>query len=80
MTSTRQGCDTGQVLVVHRAVRRGFAELPVMIRSVRDGDVPHAHRVEVRAGDLLDCVCAHHTAMDELASGAALRQLVETGG
>jgi hemerythrin-like domain-containing protein len=66
MTSVELGCDTQEMILVHRVFRRGFAELPGMIRSVVDGDVPRALRVAAYAHDLVDSLLTHQRAEEAL--------------
>lgn len=66
MTSVELGCDTDEMVMVHRVFRRGFAELPAMIRGVVDGDVPRALRVAAHARDLVEGLLTHRRAEDAL--------------
>jgi hemerythrin-like domain-containing protein len=62
----RPGCDTSEMLIVHRLFRRLFGEAPDLLRSVPDGDTERVQRV----GDHLLLIArglhGHHTTEDTL--------------
>jgi hemerythrin-like domain-containing protein len=64
--SRQQGCDTHQMVVVHRAFRRELRLLPRIVRAVRDGDRDRATIVAAHARDLLDALKHHHEGEDAL--------------
>jgi hypothetical protein len=61
-----RGCDTGDILIVHRIFRWGYRELPVLVRTVRPGDTARAATV-ADAVEMLDRgLHVHHEGEDEL--------------
>lgn len=65
MTDDR-GCDTGDILIVHRIFRWGYRELPELVRAVAPGDTERAATV-ADAVEMLDRgLRVHHEGEDEL--------------
>lgn len=60
------GCETHDMVVVHRVFRREFALLPRMVRAVVPGDIEQAAVVETHAREMTAMLHHHHTAEDEL--------------
>ncbi len=62
----RPGCDTSEMLVVHRLFRRVFGEAPGLVRGVADGDVERIRHI----GDHLLLITrglhGHHSTEDTL--------------
>jgi hemerythrin-like domain-containing protein len=65
VTSTA-GIDTREMIVVHTAFRREFAQAPALIRSVTPGDRERASRVADHLQLMLDMLHHHHTGEDRL--------------
>jgi len=69
MTSTSgaaQRPDINEMRVIHRVFRREFAQLPALIRGVRDGDTERAAVVADHATRVLTFLGIHHQGEDEL--------------
>lgn len=60
------GCDTHDMVVVHRVFRREFGLLPSMVAAVADGDVARAGVVGAHAGEMISALDHHHRGEDEL--------------
>ncbi|MGX5694659.1 hemerythrin domain-containing protein [Agromyces soli] len=61
-----RGCDTGDILIVHRIFRWGYRELPALVRAVPPGDTARAATV-ADAVEMLDRgLHVHHEGEDEL--------------
>ena len=58
--------DTFEMVVVHRAFRRGFTGLPALVRAVPAGDVARAAVVLGHLRELADSLHHHHSAEDEM--------------
>lgn len=65
-TDTSPGCETHDMVVVHRVFRREFALLPRMVRAVGPGDVDQARVVAAHAREMTEMLHHHHTAEDDL--------------
>ncbi|WP_202879193.1 hemerythrin domain-containing protein [Nocardioides cynanchi] len=65
-TNALPGCDTHDMVVVHRVFRREFALLPRMVRAVPDGDVARAAVIATHAREMTSLLHHHHTAEDEM--------------
>lgn len=59
------GCDTQDMVVVHRMFRRLFAEGPSLVRTVRAGDDAHRRFVVDHLLQLCGALHHHHRAEDE---------------
>ncbi len=64
--SREEGCDTHEMVVVHRAFRREFRLLPRIVRAVAIDDCDRAGTVAAHARDLLDALQHHHEGEDAL--------------
>jgi hemerythrin-like domain-containing protein len=64
--SRQQGCDTQDMVVVHRAFRREFRLLPRLVRTVPAGDCDRAGVVAAHARNVLDALQHHHEGEDAL--------------
>lgn len=60
----RRGCDTSDLIQVHRIFRWLYAELPGLIRAVADGDVPRASVVADYARIDFFALHLHHETED----------------
>jgi hemerythrin-like domain-containing protein len=58
--------DTRDMLVVHRAFRREFAELGDLVAAVPDGDVPRARVVGEHVVAMTSMLQSHHASEDEV--------------
>jgi iron-sulfur cluster repair protein YtfE (RIC family) len=65
-TGTGAAVDTWVMVLIHRVFRRGFRELPVLIRGVADGDTARAAIVGGHLADLTTMLHHHHTGEDDL--------------
>ena len=65
-TTTSSGCETHDMVVVHRAFRREFALLPRMVRAVSPGDLTQRGVICTHAREMTAMLHHHHTAEDEL--------------
>jgi hemerythrin-like domain-containing protein len=65
-TQNAPGCETHDMVVVHRVFRREFALLPRMVRAVAPGDLAQAGVVVAHAREMTAMLHHHHTAEDEL--------------
>ncbi len=65
-TTTSSGCETNDMVVVHRAFRREFALLPRMVRAVSPGDLTQRGVICTHAREMTAMLHHHHTAEDEL--------------
>jgi len=65
-TQNTPGCETHDMVVVHRVFRREFALLPRMVRAVAPGDVGQAGVVVAHAREMTAMLHHHHTAEDVL--------------
>jgi hemerythrin-like domain-containing protein len=63
---TSPGCETHDMVVVHRVFRRELALLPRMVRAVAPGDLAQAGVVVAHAQEMTSMLHHHHTAEDEL--------------
>jgi len=63
---TTPGCDTHDMVVVHRAFRREFALLPRMVRAVPPGDFAQVGVICTHAREMITMLHHHHTGEDEL--------------
>lgn len=71
--------DTGEMLVIHTALRREFALLPAAIGTVKTGDRTRARKVAAHTRLLLAFLHAHHDSEDRLLWPLLLQRLsVET--
>jgi hemerythrin-like domain-containing protein len=71
--TTRQGSaemttvtDTRDMVLVHRVFRRELRLLPLMVRSVPDGNIAAAGRVGQHAREMIDVLHHHHQHEDDL--------------
>lgn len=62
----RPGCDTAEMLLVHRLFRRSFGEAPDLVRAVRDGDVARSQAVGEHLLLLARSLHGHHETEDTL--------------
>jgi hemerythrin-like domain-containing protein len=58
--------DTREMVCVHSAFRREFAEAPALVRSVGEGDRRHAATVGAHLQLLLELLGSHHDGEDRL--------------
>lgn len=58
--------DTGEMLVIHTALRREFALLPAVVGAVMAGDRPRAREVAAHTRLTLAFLHAHHDSEDRL--------------
>ena len=65
-TGAEPGCETHDMVVVHRVFRREFALLPRMVRAVAPGDREQATVVTTHAREMTAMLHHHHTSEDEL--------------
>ena len=66
ITQNAPGCETHDMVVVHRVFRREFALLPRMVRAVAPGELEQAGVVVAHAREMTAMLHHHHTAEDEL--------------
>ena len=64
-TSDRTGCDTEDMVVVHRMFRRLFRDGPVLVGNVRPGDDEHRRAVVDHLLQLNAALHNHHRTEDE---------------
>jgi hemerythrin-like domain-containing protein len=64
--ASQPGCDTHEMVVVHRVFRREFDLLPRMVRAVPAGDRERVAIVAAHAGELLVALQHHHEGEDAL--------------
>jgi hemerythrin-like domain-containing protein len=64
MTTGSDYIDTGDMLLIHRVIRREIGRLPGLIRAARDP--VRAARIAAHASEMLDFLHTHHTGEDEL--------------
>jgi hemerythrin-like domain-containing protein len=60
------GCDTGDMIMIHRVFRREFTALPRWVTAVPDGDLVRAGVVGDHVDLLLTFLHHHHEGEDEL--------------
>jgi len=60
------GCDTSDILIIHRIFRWGYRELPRLVREVAPGDVVRARTVAQAIDQLDRGLHVHHHGEDEL--------------
>src|ERR1700722_6489189 len=60
------GCNTHDMIVVHRVFRREFRLLPDSVRAVGGGDTARATVVGPCVQELVEALNCHHAAEDEL--------------
>lgn len=65
MTTTPATVDTGDMLLIHRLIRREIGMLPDLVRGAA-GDRSRAKRIAAHADEMLDFLHTHHTGEDEL--------------
>lgn len=65
-TSGDVGCDTQDMVIVHRVFRREFALLPAMITAVAAGDTKRAKIVGHHAREMTEALHHHHEGEDIL--------------
>lgn len=65
MTATAATIDTGDMLLIHRLLRREIGMLPDLVRRAA-GDHGRAKRVATHALEILDFLHTHHSGEDEL--------------
>ncbi|MDQ6875722.1 MAG: hemerythrin domain-containing protein [Actinomycetota bacterium] len=65
-STTSTGCDTHDMVLLHRVFRRQFGQLPAIIQAVAEGDRDRAAVIAAHAGEQLDVLHHHHTNEDEL--------------
>jgi len=58
--------DTREMIVVHNTFRRGFGDLPGLIRGVAAGDSARAHVIAGFYAEIATSLHHHHTGEDEL--------------
>ena len=63
---TAPGCETHDMVLVHRAFRREFALLPRMVRAVSPGDLTQRGVICTHAREMTAMLHHHHTGEDEL--------------
>lgn len=59
-------CDTSDMLHIHQLFRRHFADTPVLVRAVRDGDRQRTRIVAAHVRELADGLHRHHHGEDLL--------------
>ncbi len=64
-TSDRTGCDTEDMVVIHRMFRRLFRDGPVLVGNVRPGDDEHRRPVVDHLLQLTAALHNHHRTEDE---------------
>lgn len=64
--SNEVGCDTKDMVIVHRVFRREFALLPAMITAVAGGDTDRAKTVGDHAREMIEALHHHHEGEDIL--------------
>jgi len=65
-SATAPGCETHDMVVVHRAFRREFELLPRMVRAVSPGDLTQGGVICSHAREMTTMLHHHHAGEDEL--------------
>jgi len=65
-TTAQKLCDTSDMVIVHRMLRRECALLPKLVAAVAGGDVARARTVARHAREVLAMLHHHHVGEDEL--------------
>lgn len=63
------GCDTSDILIVHRIFRWSYREMPRLVRAAPPGDRARAETVAASVDLVLLALHVHHEAEDELLFG-----------
>lgn len=62
----RPGCDTSGMLVVHRMLRRRFADAPRLVRGVSPGDTKRSAVIGNHVAEFAEVLHNHHVTEDDL--------------
>ena len=65
-TAETLGCDTSDMLTIHALFRRAFADAPVLVRGVADGDTARMLPVTGHVRELAGALHHHHAGEDLL--------------
>lgn len=68
-TGEDRGCDTSGMLVVHRMLRRRFADAPRLVRAVPPGDTRRSAVIGRHVAEFAQVLHNHHLTEDELLWG-----------
>jgi hemerythrin-like domain-containing protein len=66
MATSALSCNTDDMFVIHRLLRRVFTDAPVLVRGVAEGDVTRAVIVADHVAQIADGLHAHHHTEDDL--------------
>ncbi|WP_415854401.1 hemerythrin domain-containing protein [Sinomonas sp. G460-2] len=65
-TGEDRGCDTSGMLVVHRMLRRWFADAPQLVRAVPPGDTKRSAVIGSHVSEFAQALHNHHATEDDL--------------